>query len=286
MTKNKPDKEKNIDDLLSSIDSLLDTASDIEPDGINEHATKGASKTAAVHQSVKNPAPAEKSARSKLQPRSQAKAVQKKSMRNRKTAVSGQQLKARIKAETDTSIAAEAAPKISRSSTKARTSTPQDTSQDTQKNRHPAVRTKAAATPTPVRISKPQVDGEKTALKAGKAVDTKEKQPQEGSNAVLAVENNASGSLNFTTVDDDLSQVMRELPVLDDVITVEELEFIGCGKEPPKKILTEAFKRLSTSDKLIEILEHQLSDYNISKLEYKYLHELFDELLEKEINKK
>ena len=96
----------------------------------------------------------------------------------------------------------------------------------------------------------------------------------------------SSGSLSFTTIDDDLSHSKRELPVLEDIVTIEELALIGSGKEPPKKVLTEAFKRQSLTDKLIRILEKQLSDYNISKLEYKYLRKLFDELLEEEKNKR
>ena len=145
----------------------------------------------------------------------------------------------------------------------------------------PETKAQASLAKAPVQTDKHAADRLEAEKEPGQPAGSEEDLCNDAAH-VDDIDDEPSNPLSFTTVDDDLSQAMRELPVLDEIVTIEDLAYIGSGKEPPKKILTEAYKRLSLTDKLIEILKNQLSDYNISKLEYKYLHELIEELLEKE----
>lgn len=272
MSKDTPNKQKNIDDVLLSIDSLLDTATDIQLDGSDVSPAKSSSKTTAKNDKQTGAAKTEKSQKPRPKPNTgtSKKPVQKKHHSETKATLTAPSAAVSLEKQPGKQsmpVAANSkAPKIT---VKSDESAPQDQAGNNQE---------AAA------LKQPAVDKTDTAIKNqdfSAAEKPADKEPLRNIN----IDDDPSGSLNFTTVDDDLSQAMRELPVLEDIVSAEDLALIGSGKEPPKKILTEAFKRLSLTDKLIEILENQLSDYNISKLEYKYLHELFDELLDKENDK-
>ena len=273
MSKDTPNKQKNIDDVLLSIDSLLDTATDIQlghpdtsPAEPTSNKTKDSGKQAGVAKAIKPQKPKPKP---KASPKSELseKTIQKKPGSEAKAASADNQ-----PANPGKPVAAQnkARREILKQTTKVHETAPQNQTDNSQK---------------PVNIEQPAATKTNIAVKNEDSATTKKpakKEPVRNIN----MDEEPSGSLNFTTVNDDLSQAMRELPILEDIVTAEDLALIGSGKEPPKKILTEAFKRLSLTDKLIEILENQLSDYNISKLEYKYLHELFDELIDKENDKK
>ena len=273
MSKDTPNKQKNIDDVLLSIDSLLDTATDIQLDDPDVRPVEPQVNKTSDDTKQTTAAKTDKPKRSTPKPKSEAKS----------------------KLGSKTKPAAGKKPSPDTPADKPRARKSKSATADKESSNLPSGPTEkavdAAATDRPLNPQQPAKDKQSVANKINIQKENKDsavtqklgdKEPVRNINP----EDDPSKSLNFVTVDDDLSQAMRELPVLEDIVTAEDLALIGSGKEPPKKILTEAFKKLSLTDKLIEILENQLSDYNISKLEYKYLHELFDELLDKEKDRK
>jgi len=248
MSKDNPKKQKDIDDVLMSIDSLLDTATDVELSETKESPANPTRKITATTSAGKSSASSKKPLKSKHKLKIPVKSEQNISAQARKKPQPGNNLTIKPGAEDAQTTTAKSNARVDKPVREALTTS-----------------TKAAD-----KIDENPADKRKMEIAEDQSSSSEENQ------------DHSTNSLNFTPVDDDLSQAMRELPVLVDIVTTEDLALIGSGKEPPKKILTEAFKRLSLTDKLIKILENQLSDYDISKLEYKYLHELFDELLEKE----
>ena len=258
MSRDKSGKEKNIEDVLSSIDSLLDTATDIELPDSNENKDLPVSPETPKTNTAKLRTKPEQSSRAKAKPQPAPK--QKRPVRISKKSESGDRSSGAKTGKPD---------KIA----KPLAETDVAPAKSDNRPQHDIDQTPAS---TPAR-NESMTDNDKS--------DDEQISQPDASNQDHKDQSDTPDSLAFTTVDDDISHVMRELPVLDDIVTAEELALIGSGKELPKKVLTEAFKRQSLTDKLIQILENQLSDYNISKLEYKYLHELFDELLEEEKNR-
>lgn len=263
MSKDTTNKQKNIDDALMSIDSLLDTASDVEPVDSNEDKQNAAQKASAAVTTTRQTSRSKRIAKPAAGPGAAKKHPAKSraySSRNKPPA--GNQSTADAVGQAKQANPEQPILKTDKQSSGKRTRTTGASGGD-----------------------RMDTFEEKKAEKQAGNAESRKNELDDSAAPEGTSNGDSPGSLNFTTVDDDLSQVMRELPVLEDIVTEEDLAFIGSGKEPPKKILTEAFKRLSVTDKLIQIMQNQLSDYNISKLEYQYLHELFEELLNKE-NKK
>ena len=71
MSKEIPNKQKNIDDVLLSIDSLLDTASGVEPGETAESSDKPISKATATGNATKRPLVSEEPLKSKPRPKNQ-----------------------------------------------------------------------------------------------------------------------------------------------------------------------------------------------------------------------
>ena len=261
MSRDRSDKEKNIDDVLLSIDSLLDTATDIELENTNEIKDDSQPKLEPSKKVTKTTATAKKSIKPSSRNKTTVRARQNKTAQAGKTSTGSNLSVSSKKTEDVEAVSAE----------------------ETVQRVNPTPETVIAKTNASDTKTKLSLSEDESVLETKHSAADNNDKP-ETTNQIESSEDN-SNSLVFTTVDDDISDVMRELPVLDDIVTAEDLALIGSGKEPPKKILTEAFKKLSLTDKIIEILENQLSDYDISKLEYKYLHELIDELLVEEKNK-
>ena len=268
MSKDTPNKQKNIDDVLLSIDSLLDTATDIQlndADHLDNKATDTTATSSTKSKPQKRPAKAKTPANSNLK---------------NTTAPSENK---RTQAST-VPVSKKATGKPTKSPTQPDTG--QDNSLKVSDIGHKqAAESQIRSTQIPEKIDSLISKDNNKELKSDHSINSQtqsDKDPGQDND----LNDDSVDSLNFTTVDDDLSQAMRELPVLEDIVTAEDLALIGSGKEPPKKILTEAYKRLSLTDKLIEILENQLSDYKVSKLEFEYLHELFDDVIDKENSKK
>ena len=258
MSKDRTKKEKNIDDVLLSIDSLLDTASDVEPSINLEESAQAKTSRAKKSDPEDNPV-AKKPAKPKAKPVVKTPAKSKGNPVKKSPAKSKPVDNRTTTSESGTVSKKADAPKI--------ITAEQSNSEELKKVEQNVLKT--------------QVNQEASANTASVSKST-EDQDTEHPHRLSADNDEADGHLNFTTVDDDISPNMRELPILDDIVSAEDLALIGSGKEPPKKILTKAFRKKSTTDKIIDILENHLSDYKVTKLEYKYLHELIEELLEAE----
>ena len=228
MSREKSDKEKNIDNVLLSIDSLLDTATDIELENTSEIKDDSQPKLAPSKNVTKTTATAKKpikpSSRNKTTARNKTtvRARLKKAAQTGNTSISSNQsISSKKTEEVEAVSAAETFQKVN--------PTPETV----------IAKTNASDTKTKHSLS----EGESVLEAKHSAADNNDK--PETTKQIESSEDN-SNSLVFTTVDDDISDVMRDLPVLDDIVTAEDLALIGSGKEPPKKILTEAFKKIIT----------------------------------------
>ncbi len=239
-SKNKSGKQKDIDDVLSSIDSLLDTATDVEADELPALNVENEPKN-----EISNPEEKTEKLVAPKRSRTGKKKVSKKTTHQRSKATRKKR----------------AAKNKPAASTENNTKKNQQITEKTSKKNKPVVEPK----------TKPkQHPKSKSALRPKKPESSKK----------------TESKLNFTTTQADFSLAQKELPVLDEIITEEEMALIAAGKELPKRVITEKFIPKSTADKIIDILKIQLSDYNITRLEYEYLHELIDELLNEEQSRK
>ncbi len=231
--KDKSSTTKDIDDVLSSIDSLLDTATDVETDDLPVLDLESDSETE----------------------RAQEKQSEPKLSVPKKTAV--------IKKKTTSKKPAKA-------------------NNNTNKKK---IVTKDSAPAKKVEMDKkqPKKANNSSAKELSAELDSRLETSKGQSKPQL--DNQSESDTNSSTTRTDFSFTKQELPILDEIITEEEMVLIAAGKELPKRVITEKFAPKTTTDKIIELLTIHLSDYKITRLEYEYLHELIDELLEEEKNK-
>lgn len=244
INKDGQDKQKDIDDALSSIDSLLDTASDVEVDDLPVLKLDDETKT-------DNPETEEQS-KTLVAPKDLATKSRKTKSRkiNKKTASSV--------AKTARKTPTIKEPTVVINDEKQQLSEPgnkKPKASDKADHKH-MTQSKTKASP----------------------YDAKPRQPKSIKKT--------NSKLNSSSEDTDLSLAHRELPVLDEIISEEEMALIAAGKELPKRVITEKFVPKSTTDKIIDLIAIQLADYSITRLEYEYIHELIDELLEEENSNK
>ncbi len=247
--KSKPTTQKDIDDVLSSIDSLLDTATEVEADDLpvlDIDSDSESERPADVENKQTTPKTTKKTARKKAAER----------MHSANSSSIATKAPATSSKPTTTVQPQEPAPKTRRSSVAKQEKPPKEP--DSEKNIGPAAPTKIAAT-----------QSKEDEIKAAENVKPSE----------------SESKLAFSTIETDFSLAKRDLPVLDEIISEEEMALIAAGKTLPKRVISEKFSPKSTADKIIDLLAIHLSDYNITRLEFEYLHELIDELLEKEKSK-
>ena len=260
-SKNKSGSPKDIDDVLSSIDSLLDTAIDVKADDLPVLDLESDSEAKLTRQEQNEPKMAVPQKTSGTR-----KSVTRKKVTKRKvTKATGQTKKKKTVIKNPASQKRVAI-----------------TKKQTQKTNDRPNAGQSSTEPD----SKLESDGEsKTIEVSNKQVKNNTTESDSGNNKASLKDNNSESKPNSSSNSTDFSLVRQELPVLDEIITEEEMALIAAGKELPRRVITEKFAPKTTTDKIIELLTIHLSDYNITRLEYEYLHELIDELLEEEKNK-
>ena len=229
ISKDKTKKQKDIDDVLSSIDSLLDTARDVEADDLP--VLKVESEASKPKEKITRPIISQKLSPNK-----------KKSNKNITT---------RKKV--------------------------------TSKNKQTIKKEPVVTTLEKIELNQPVVEKADTEKKT--ITKTKVESKLQAEKEVPLTDKHESKS-NNSTDQADLSLTQKELPVLDEIITEEEMALIAAGKELPKRVITEKFIPKTTADKIIDTMAIQLAEYNVTRLEYEYLHELIDEILTEDKIKK
>ena len=254
--KDKSGSFKDIDDVLSSIDSLLDTAIDVEADDLPVLDLESDSEAKLTKQEQTEP---------KMAAPQKTSVTRKKITKRKVTKASGQTKKKKT-------VVKNPAPQKRVAITKKQPQQTDDRPNAGQSSTKPDSKLESDGKSKTVEVSNKQAKNDAT------------ESDSENKKASLK-DNNSESKPNSSSNGTDFSLARQELPVLDEIITEEEMALIAAGKQLPRRVITEKFTPKTTTDKIIELLTIHLSDHNITRIEYEYLHELIDELLEEEKNK-
>ena len=221
---NKSRKPVNLDDALSSIDALLDSANKVEPSVAKARADSAG-----------------------------------KSRKVKKTPDSSKTVK-----KSNTSPVKS---KTAKSGTLKRDSKPHRRSKPEAGNINNSKKVKSVDQP----VNKPPMTNE-SGSKESAAIDSASDQDK-------PADPEKESTLAFTVAEDDITQVLRDLPVLEDILTNEDITMLRSGRRPERQPKIEPAVEQTTTDKIMDMLLTVLSIHEISATELESLHDGIDEIL-------